>query len=459
MPRPNLLFLFGDEHRRQALGAYDNPDVQTPALDGLAKRGVRFTSACTNMPVCTPSRGSILSGCWPQRHGALANDLRIDPAAPSIARALTAAGYDCGYVGKWHLGGIPRWRFIPPGPERLGFDAFWASWNCHHDYFKPKFYRDTPDPIVAGGRYEPEVQTDLAIEWLKQRRLAEVDDPFCLFLSYGTPHSPYRPLPPDPPFVYDPKKITVPPGCDDSQQTREDLAAYYQHVSALDSQVARLLTYLFDTDAIEETLVVYTSDHGSMLGSHGVSFNQWPYEESIGIPLLVAGPGVPAGGDSDLLIGVVDYAPTILGLLGAQPPPLMQGLDLSSLVSQSGSNTSRPEALYLQEVAAADQATDQGIQPWRGLRTARYTYARDLRGPWLLFDNENDPHQYHNLVADPAAAARLAGLEVVLADWMSRTNDSLEPVESAMARHNLLEAWREREAHLSESGNMLGGLQ
>ena len=126
----NLLFVFADELRGAALGCAPDPRshypepsrAQTPHLDRLAAAGVRFTQAVANSAVCTPARGSILTGCWPQTHRALANDLPVDPGAPSIARSLGAAGYRCGYIGKWHLGGMPRDRFVPPGPERLGFD-------------------------------------------------------------------------------------------------------------------------------------------------------------------------------------------------------------------------------------------------------------------------------------------------------------------------------------------------
>src|SRR5690242_11433163 len=114
--RANLLFLFGDEHRRGAVGCAGNPDVQTPNIDGLATDGAWFSHAYANTPLCTPSRGSLLTGAWPARHRAVECDLPIDPRTPSIANTLNRIGYQCGYVGKWHLGGWPRTRFIPPGP-------------------------------------------------------------------------------------------------------------------------------------------------------------------------------------------------------------------------------------------------------------------------------------------------------------------------------------------------------
>jgi arylsulfatase A-like enzyme len=409
--------------------------------------------------VCTPSRGSLLTGCWPQRHRALGNDLPVDPHAPSIARALNAAGYACGYVGKWHLGGIPRWRFVPPGPERLGFDAFWASWNCHHDYFRPKYYRDTPAPVVLEGRYEPEVQTDLALDWLRERCERAPQLPWCLFVAYGPPHSPYRPLPPGMEGVYDPAALALRPNCLDTPQARQDLADYYAHVTALDGQVGRLVAFLRDTDQLDRTLVVYTSDHGTLLESHGRRYKQWPYEESIGNPLVMRyGDHLPRGHVDDLLIGVIDFAPTLLGLLGAAAPDreAMQGRDLSEAILRPESRLTRPQSVYLQEATAGDQAVRQGMRPWRGVRTARYTYARDLDGPWLLFDNLEDPYQLRNLAHEPAAAGLRDDLEAELRAWMAAIGDALEPVEALMARHGLAEAWAAREAHLHQRGAMSG---
>jgi arylsulfatase A-like enzyme len=455
----NLLFVFGDEHRRQSVGCYGNPDVRTPALDRLAAEGVRCTRAYANMAVCTPSRGSLLTGCWPQCHRAIGNDLPIDPAAPSIARALNAAGFACAYAGKWHLGGVPRSRFVPPGPERLGFDAFWASWNCHHAYFQPKYFLDTPDPVVIEGRYEPVVQTDLALDWLRTHRAQAPAQPFCFFLSYGPPHSPYRPLPPGMEGAYDPDALHLRPNCADTPQARRDLADYYAHITALDAQLARLLDYLRGSGELDDTLVVYSSDHGTLLESHGHKYKQWPHEESIGIPLLMRfGERLPRGRTVDALIGVVDLAPTLLGLLGCPVPPAMQGADLSALVRGDAAAGSGPESLYLQEATAGDQARSQGMLPWRGLRTRRYTYARNLDGPWMLFDDEADPYQLRNLVDDPAARDIRDALDRDLQRWMASTGDVLEPVDALMARHGLSDLWTLREDHLHRPGNMSGSI-
>jgi arylsulfatase A-like enzyme len=454
----NLLVVFADELRAQAVGCYDNLDVATPVLDRLAAEGVRFTHAYANAPVCTPSRGCLLTGCWPQRHGAITNDLPVNPAAPSIARVLRAAGYACGYIGKWHLGGIPRYRRIPPGPERLGFDDFWAVWNCHHRYMRPKHYlNDAAEPVILEGRYEPEVQTDLALGWLTEHRARHPHRPFCLFVSYGPPHSPYRPLPPGLEGRYDPARITLRPNCPDIPQERQDLADYYAHTTALDQQLGRLVAYLAETGELDRTLLVFTSDHGSMLGSQGHHYKQQPWEESIAVPLIVrGGPGLPRGVELDLLIGLVDLTPTLLGLLGVPVPAAMQGRDLSAFIREPGVTDGRPTSIYLQEMICCDQAIREGIILWRGVRTARYTYARNLAGPWVLYDNWEDPYQLHNLVDAPGARELLEELEREMEAWMARLDDRLEPAEAVLHRYGLTEAWAERNAHLHTGRNMSG---
>ncbi len=444
-----MLFLFGDEHRGQALGCAGNPDVRSPVLDRLAAEGVRLTRAYANTPVCTPSRGSLLTGRWPLRHGAVSNDLPIDasPQTPSIARSLQAAGYRCGYIGKWHLGGWPRDRFTPPGPQRLGFDDLWASWECHHQYMKPKYYLgDSPQPVLLEGRYEPEVQTSLALQWLAEHLDTHGDRPFCLFISYGPPHGPYRPLPPGMENLYDPSALALRPNCEDTPDERRDLAGYYAHITALDAQIGRLVELLRRYGVLDETLVVYSSDHGTMLGSHGHHNKQQPWEESINVPLVMRwGQRLAAGTESDLLIGVLDYAPTLLGLLGVPIPAAMEGRDLSRQILGQGGD--RPSSIFLAEHVCCDQAVREGIRPWRGVRTARYTYARDLEGPWVLYDNLIDPYQQRNLAHDPAAAPLREALEAELAACMDRFGDPLLPASELLLRHGLAEAWAAREQH------------
>jgi len=450
---PNLLFVFADQMRGMDLGCAGNPEVRTPNLDRLAGEGLRFTHAYANCPVCTPSRASLLTGRYPLTCRVIANDLPLPEEEVTLAEILKEQGYRTGYVGKWHLDGVPRARFTPPGPRRQGFD-YWAVWNCAHDYFNGQVFRDTPDPISLPG-YEPVGQTDLALEFLQQAD----DRPFCLFLSWGPPHDPYEQVPDAYKSLYDPLQLTlrpnvrpIQPGPHDlsgQRDPRTTLACYYAHITALDEQFGRLMAFLDEHRLADNTLVVFTSDHGDMLWSQGRMKKQQPWEESISIPFLVRGPGItPTGGCCDLLFSVVDMAPTLLAWMGFPVPEPMEGTDLSPALG--GERISGPSSVFLMDLVTMDEAYHQGLREWRGLRTPRYTYARWADGAgWLLYDNEADPYQLRNRIDDPEAQDLRGRLEAELQEWLYRTGDQCLPWEENVRRLGLVDLWnaRERELH------------
>jgi arylsulfatase A-like enzyme len=452
--RPNLLFVFADQMRGMDMGCAGNDQVQTPNMDRLASEGALFTHAYANCPVCTPSRATILTGRYPLSHRALANDLPLPTSEVTIAELLRESGYRTGYIGKWHLDGVPRSRFTPPGPRRGGFD-FWAAWNCAHSYFNGKLYRDTPEPIKLEG-YEPVGQTDLAIRFLKE------DDgrPFCLFLSWGPPHAPYDQVPERYKSLYDPAQIRLRPNVrpkpprpfkdiTGGRDPKTTIAHYYAHITALDEQLGRLLKALEELNLDEDTIVVFTSDHGDMLWSQGMAKKEQPWEESIQIPFIIRWRGrIPAGHRCDMLISTVDFAPTLLGLMGFEVPGYMEGMDLSHIVL--GEKEDEPESVFLTGPVIVDQGLHQGIREWRGVRTKRYTYARWFDGEgWVLYDNEADPYQLNNLIDSPQLASIRDELESMLQGWLKRTGDGSLPWDELIRRLGLSELWnaRERELH------------
>ena len=453
--KPNVLFVFADQMRGMDMGCAGNPQVRTPTLDRLAAEGTCFARAYANCPVCTPSRGTILTGRYPLSHGAVANDMPLGADEVTIAHVLRRGGYRTGYVGKWHLDGVPRDRFTPPGPRRAGFDDFWAVWNCAHDYFAGKVYRDAPEPIELGG-YEPVGHTLLAIEFLRQRPDGR---PFCLFVSWGTPHAPYLHVPKEYLQLYDPEALALRPNVRSDPPApfrrlgdgpdRRALAGYSAHITALDEQLARLLAVLEETGAAADTIVVFTSDHGDMLWSHGMTKKEQPWEEAVRIPLLVRWPGrVPAGRVCEELLSTADLAPTLLGLCGETPHAAMEGADLSAVV-QGEAGAAGPESVFLTEPIIVDQGAAQGIGEWRGVRTKRWTYARWRDGGgWVLYDNDADPYQMTNLIDSPAHAAVRAELEAALRDWLAKTGDPCASWDGTVRHLGLVERWNERERHM-----------
>ena len=418
---PNIVFVFGDQHRWCSTGFGGSRQVRTPYMDQMAGEGVVFDLAVANIPVCTPWRAAFLTGQYPLTTGMFMNDVRLPVDRPTLGTVLRSAGYDTAYIGKWHLDGPSRGGFTPPGPRRQGLD-FWAVGNCTHDYMHSLYYRDSEDPLYWTG-YDAEAQTSLAIDFIQSRKR---DNPFALVLSWGPPHNPYDAVPGKYIDLYPPDEIEVRPNCPDPSRT--DLAGYHAHVTALDDQLARLGMVLDDQGLMENTVFVYTSDHGDMLGSHGRQRKQHPWDESIRVPFVMRCPGQAVRG---LRIGtplnVVDIMPTLLGLAGIPVPETCEGRDHAPAVR--GEAFTGNEAAYIMSIAPFSEYRGQ---PWRGIRTRRHTYVRNLEGPWLLFDNQEDPYQMRNMAGRAEQADLQRQLDDQLKNEMARRGDALFP-----ARHYL----------------------
>jgi arylsulfatase A-like enzyme len=455
--RPNLLLVFADQMRGMDMCCAGNRQVHTPNMDRLAGQGLRLTNAIATSPVCGPNRGILFTASYPTTTAVMANDIPLPEGRVTLGSTARAEGYQTGYIGKWHLDGMPRDKFTPPGPRRFGWD-FWAAYNCSHDYFHPRYYRDDPKVIEPGG-YEPTVQTNLAIEFLQQR--AGAPDPFSLILSWGPPHDPYDQVPSVYRDQYDPAKLLLRPNVQpDSNnplakglECRRVTADYYAAITALDHELGRLLDTLDKLGIADDTLVVFTSDHGDMLWSHGLMKKQTPYEESILVPFIARFPGrIPAGEIRSLPMGTVDVAPTLAGWLGWTIPPQWEGRNLSTALFQD----SDIESVFIANHGCYDEAVMQHVAEWRGVRTRRYTYAETVgRRPWLLFDNQIDPFQLQNLVADGRHSAIQTRLRSMLDQWLERTGDLFLPTEDMMRHYGVLDLWKKRELEMHPPGSMV----
>jgi arylsulfatase A-like enzyme len=440
---PNVVLVLSDQHRGMDTGVAGNPDVRTPNVDRLAAEGTRFRRAFANVPVCTPSRASLLTGRYPQTNDVIANDLALPAGAWTLGEAFAGAGYRTGYVGKWHLDGVPRDRYTPP-ERRHGFD-FWAAYNCSHQYFDAPYYRN--DDELRRHEWGPAGETELAVEFVE--RAASADEPFFLVVSYGPPHAPYDEVPEryrtDDPDALTPRANAEPiPGAE--HDPRGLLADYYAQVTAVDDQFGRILDALDDSGLAAETVVAYTADHGDMLCSHGRRKKEQPEAESIRVPLVVRYPGeVAAGAEREELASLVDVAPTLCSLAGVDPGNGTDGTDLAPALR--GKPLDGPDSVFLSVLVSADQAEAQGIPEWRGVRTRRYTYARLADGTgWVLYDDEEGPWQLRNRILDARdVRERLDGL---LDEWLDALDDPFLDGPDQLARHGRLEEWHERERTL-----------
>jgi arylsulfatase A-like enzyme len=457
MGRPNIVYVFGDQWRAQATGYAGNPDVQTPRLDELAAQSIDFTLAVAGVPVCSPSRGCLLTGQTALTHGVFVNDVPIQPAGPSIADAFAAAGYATAYVGKWHVDGQGRSNYIPP-ERRLGFDH-WQVLECTHDYNNSPYYEGESDEQLTWDGYDAATQTDSAISYIEKR---DHERPFLLMLSWGPPHAPYHTAPDAYRDMYKAADVDLPPNVppEVAEAARHDLAGYYAHCTVLDDCAGRLLDTLAEQGIADDTIFVFTSDHGDMIGSQGLWKKQNPWEESIRIPLLIRYPallGREGKRVTDTTIDVMDMMPTLLGLADVPIPESVEGRDFSGYMrgESAPSDGSTVLACYhpfgqwrtdenspgshaylsaLGEGDAQDLARERlAGREYRGLRTTRYTYVRALDGPWLLYDNIADPHQLANLVGLPEHADTVTTLDADLDRHLAERGDEFLPGAASLA--------------------------
>ncbi|MFN2133856.1 MAG: sulfatase [Anaerolineae bacterium] len=446
--RPHLVYVLADQLRYASCGYAGDERAHTPHIDALSAEGVSFCNAVSGHPVCAPYRASLFTGKYTTSTGMVINEIRMNPHHRCLAHMLAEGGYDTAYIGKWHLWANelghhddPKNAFVPPGPHRLGFDGYWAAYNFHHRYVDAYYYRDTPDKVVMPG-YEPDGQTDLAIECLA--RAAQAERPLALVLSYGTPHDPWTPDNVPEAFLerYRDVPFPLPPNYraeDDvpyadgwarfEEGEREQLVdwmrIYYAMTANLDWNVGRMLQAIDELGLREDVLFVFTSDHGEMFGAHGRRAKNIFYEEAARVPFLLRWPGhVPAGQVSDVCLNTPDIMPTLLGLLGLSIPAEVEGMDLSHCAL--GQEGPEPDAAFMQGTGAT--AIFQDGHEWRALRDRRYTCAvYRVDGSELLFDHQSDPYQVRNLVSDPAHAEALCRCREMLRARMAALNDTFAP--------------------------------
>ncbi|MBB6048976.1 sulfatase family protein [Armatimonas rosea] len=425
----NVVFVFSDQWRWCDHGYTGNKEVATPHLDALARESVHFTHAIATMPVCSPWRASFLTGQYPLTHGLFLNDLRLNHKATSLAEAFGQAGYDTAWIGKWHLDGTGRSQRIPK-ERRQGFDH-WRVLECTHNYLHSEYFAGDETQKRTWPGYDAYAQTDEALAYLQSR---PKDKPFLLCLSFGPPHDPYRMCPEELLKTYDAKTLSLRPNVPDASRAdaQKTYAGYYAHIAALDQCVGKLLAALKASGQLENTVFVYTSDHGDMLHSHGMLKKQKPWDESIRVPLLIRLPGGKAR-TIEGPIGTPDLMPTLLGLCGLPVPATVEGRNLAAVV-QGKRTWDDDAALILCAVPFGEWLRRNGGREYRGIRTVRYTYVRDLSGPWLLYDNREDPYQLTNRANDPALKGVQAELEKKLAARLKETGDDFASADTLIAR-------------------------
>jgi len=445
--RPNLVFLFADQLRADVFGHKGDARAITPNFDRLAAEGMEFCNATASTPVCAPFRASLFTGKYTTGHGMVLNEACMNPNHKAIGYILNDAGYRMGYLGKWHLMDDKNGN-IPKGPARLGFQHadLWKAYNTNHQNQNGFYWHEEDGKSVHRkiDGFQTPFWTDEAITFIEDS--AKQDRPFALFVSYSPPHSPWTEnnVPKKYLDLYENIDFPNPPNFSPHPDPRADrLKApaawakdyvpsmenwrkiYYAMVSQMDDELGRVMAALDKAGVADNTILVYTSDHGEMLGAHGRIQKLIFYDEAARIPFYVRWPGRVAGGHrSDACLNTPDMAPTLLGLLDLPVPPEMEGMDLSHCVL--GKQGPEPEFALLQGVGHTFRWRN-GFE-WRAVRDKRYTYARYRSdGEELLFDNQNDPFQMRNLSKDPGSQEILSRLRAGMEAKMKEINDGFHP--------------------------------
>ena len=438
--RPNIVYVFADQWRVQDTGYAGNPQVKTPHLDSLAAQSVSFTYAVAGIPVCCPARACLLTGQHALTHGVFVNDVHLADDAVSMAKLFKSDGYDTAYVGKWHVDGRGRSNYIPP-ESRQGFD-YWKALECTHDYNNSGYFAGDSDQPLTWEGYDAIEQTKEVQAYLRGRSQVaggKGDTPFLLVLSWGPPHAPYETAPETYRQMYDPHSIELRPNVppEMAEEARNWIAGYYAHCTALDDCLGALLQTLEDEGLAENTLFVFTSDHGDMLGSQGEVKKQRPWEESIRVPFLLRWPQRFGwqGREVEALLDTPDILPTLLSLSDIPIPDTVEGLDFSATI-EGGEDPSGGAALIYCPHPFGQFLRPDGGREYRGIRTRNHTYARDLNGPWLLYDNEADPYQLDNLVNRASVISIQAALESQLQRKLSDRGDEFLPGETYIESWN-----------------------
>jgi arylsulfatase A-like enzyme len=437
----NIVFIFADQWR----GTPDTSQCHTPNLDKLKKQGINFRNAISGCSQCSPYRGSLLTGLYPLSHGVLVNDSTLSPRHESIAKTFKANGYKTAYIGKWHVygspaGGFERRNSPIPADYRLGFD-YWQGNECNHNYNQSPYYlNDTTTQQIWEG-YDAFAQTKKARRLIKS--FASDSQPFLLMLSWGPPHDPYHTAPEEFKELYQAVDIKIPENVPEEhkEKARNQLHGYYSHISALD-QCLKMITKCLKRNQLEKnTLVVLTSDHGDMLFSQGLTRKLYPFEESVRIPFVIQDPDLPhkAGTTCDAPIDAPDVMPTLLGLANLKQSTRTEGRNWAPVIR--GEETLRDTDVGLLNAAVCSGPLQlYGMKAYRGVRTMQYTYARNEHGPWLLFDNHNDPFQKNNLIQSSSNAKRLLiDLDDLLHQKLKQRGDKFETSDQIIEQYQLID--------------------
>lgn len=414
---PNILFILTDQQRFDTCGCYGQPLEVTPNLDKMAKEGVIFNNAFSCQPVCGPARAVIQTGLYATETGCYRNCIALPLNSKSVAKYLSAEGYQTAYIGKWHLAStiLPskenigeKFKYTKkaiPLHLRGGYDDFWLGADALEFTSKPYkghvFDKDMNRVDFKG--YRVDCLTDFALDYLDKR---EKNKPFFLFLSYLEPHHQNK-------YVFF-GKFKGPKGSKEKYKDfdpPEDLVGlkgnwessypdYLGCCNSIDMNLSRILEKLKEQGILQDTIIIFTSDHGCHFKTRNSEYKRSCHEGSIHIPMIIKGPGFTGGKTVNELVSLIDIAPTILNIAGIDTPNHMQGKPLHNLIDGSGENWREEIFIQISEshVGRAIRTKKWKFSVKAPIKTGFFRAKSDLYYDDYLYDLENDPFERENLI-------------------------------------------------------------
>ncbi len=440
----NILWLFSDEHRGQALSCCGDSNIETTHLDALAAQGTLFTNTYSVSPLCAPFRASLYTGQYIHQHGVGCLHRPIPRDGCVLPERMQQSGYHTIHIGKWHLsGGAAPCHFVAPC-FRAGWDE-WFGWENSNRPFETTYTTGAaPHPIQLKG-YQTDACTDLALDFLEKAQATAADEttatakttgsaettattkaaekPWFMVLSVEPPHDPHI-APPDYMAQFAEREIRFRPNVPEQWKTQENIAkarGYYAQIKNLDDNIGRILAKLKETGQDENTIIFYFSDHGDYMGSQGRSAKFFAQEESAKIPLIIRHPDAGKQGVvNKSFISSLDITATTLAFANAAPTTLMQGQSLAPLLCDARAK------LHEDILIALDSFFDDGdpFYNYRALRTEEYLYVNaPLQERCMLYDMQADPYQLNNLYGKPTHKEKQDVLHQKLAARLAEIKD------------------------------------
>jgi uncharacterized sulfatase len=438
MKRPNIIFYFTDQQRWDTLGCYGQALPVTPHLDRLAAEGTRFENTFTCQPVCGPARSCLQTGLYATQTGCFRNGISLPQNIDTLARRMNQGGYDTAYVGKWHLAsddGYANYRTTAIPTERQGGYQYFMGADAleftSHGYNGYVFDKDGNQHDFVG--YRVDCINNYAIDYLHQHAEQEGDQPFFLFVSQLDPHHQNdRNRYEGPDGSKERFRDYVVPGdlAGTAGDWRDNYPDYLGQCHSIDTNIGRLMETLQELGYDQNTIIIYTSDHGSHFRTRNGEYKRSCHDGCLRVPLIAWGPGFCGGGVREELVSLIDLPGTLLDYAGIARPDHYQGHSLAELLKGS---TSWPDSVFAQISEASTGRT---------VRTAEWKYAvtapqpahpaySDLYVESHLYNLQNDPHERHNLVQDPQYAAVREELKQQLLKHMAQAGEQQPQIRPA----------------------------